>query len=277
LPSSPIRSGKGVFSYQDLQKELAALTERYRPQITGLLRDQSEQDVDDENIDRVIEREIKEAFQFHIEPGIEFLVKKGGLLMGMKVKCDLCGSNRWYSLAELSDKIRCKGCNNITMPNLSSKIYFKVSDIVINNLLSDQTKNNKQYDGNYVVLKTLLYLKAIYQGPDYSFSWCGPLAYRTQYMPNNWSSDFDIAVLLNGRLALGEAKCQYREFTTIEIDRLVWAANTLYPDLIIVSCLFGNLDSVVQKIRERVTNPTCEVISYNVFAPWYKFPPLFGV
>ena len=152
VPNSPIRSGKGVFSYQDLQKEMAALTEKYRPQIVEWLRRRSEQVVDDEIIDRVIERDIKEAFQFYIDPGIEFLVKKGGLLMGMKVKCDLCGSNRWYSLTELSDKIACKGCNNIVMPNLSSKVYYKVSDILINNLLSDQTKNNKQFDGNYIVL-----------------------------------------------------------------------------------------------------------------------------
>ena len=278
IKKSPVKSGKGVFSYQDLVKEVTALTEKYRDQIVERLNKRAEQVVDEDIIKRIIERDIKETFQYYIDSDLSYLIKRGGLFIGMKVSCDMCGSNRWYSLTELSDKIKCKGCNNITMPNLTSKIYYKVSDIIINNLLSDQTKNSKQFDGNYVVLKTLLYLKNTYErSGSSSFLWCGPLGYGTQSKGDNWASDFDIVVILNGELILGEAKSQSKDFTVDEIEHLAWAANNLLPDKIIVACDSGNLDPIVEKVQEKITNTSCKVISYNASAPWYHFNGLFGL
>lgn len=275
--NSNINAGKGIFCYQDLQAEIRYLAGVHRAHIIDRLKQLANQAIDDELIDDLIERDIADTFDCSINGTIDFLVAKGGLLMGMKVKCDTCGSNRWYSLAELNDKVNCKGCNNTTMPNRGSKVYYKISDILINNLLSDQTRNTKQFAGNYVVMKTLIYLKEKYLGSGQAFGWCGPLAYRTQGQAKNWSSDFDIAVLLNGLLILGEAKAQSNQFDAKEIDRLVWAANHLLPDKIIVSCISGDLGPVVQKIRDRVINPNCEVIAYNASQPWYHFRLLFGI
>lgn len=275
--NSAIKAGRGIFSHMDLKKEIESLFAHYKGKIKERLTKRSEGTLDEEAIAKIKERDINEAFNYYIDPGITDLVKRSGLLVGLRVPCQHCGSKKWYSLAESSDRIKCKGCHQEIMPNLSSGIYFKVSDILINNLLSNQTGNSKQYHGNYVVLKTLLYLKNGYNRPVRSFIWSPPLAYRTRNEGENWTSDLDIVAIVDGELIVGEAKASATEFSPTEIDRLIWVGNHLLPDKIIVAAAEGNLEERVEKIMQGLTNPRCQVIAYKVGKPWYHFGGLFGL
>jgi hypothetical protein len=194
----------------------------------------------------------------------------------MKVRCLRCGSNRWYSLTELKDRMSCKGCNNEIVPNIDSKVYYKLSDVLINNVLSDQTRNVKQHDGNYVVLNALLHLKKSGWGEGTSFLWSPPLNYITKGK-HKMISDIDIVVILNGELILGEAKDDTGEFNNKEIKKLIWIGNNLQPDKVLVACNTGNLEPIVAKIKAGLTNPNCEVISYKVDQPRYRFGQLTGL
>jgi hypothetical protein len=200
-------------------------------------------------------------------------VQRGGVFMGLKVSCDYCGSNRWYSLNDLRDKINCKGCNKEIMPNIDSKIYYSVSDIIINNLLNDRTKNGKEFDGNYIVAKTLHYLKYKFGDTGGSFLWCPPLDFMTK---SGMSTDLDIVAVKDGKLIIGEAKSNASEFSNKVINNIVWLANNLLPDIIIVACNTGNLSPTVEKIKKLITNSNCEIMSYVASKPWYHFSGIFG-
>jgi hypothetical protein len=274
VEDSSIPSGKGVFSHKDLDKEVSLLFKKYRSDIVKKIREVPELVIDDTIIDRIIERDIKETFKYNINPNLEYLVKRGGLFIGMKVNCEHCGSNKWYSLTELRDKFNCKGCNNEVIPNINSKIYYKLSEVIINNLLSDQIKNSKHFDGNYVVLKTLLYLKDHHGDSGNSFIWCPPLEYTLE---NKYTSDLDILVVQNGSFIVGEAKNDSGEFTSKVRNSLIWVADNLMPDKIILACNNGNLDQTVDMIKAGIKNKNCEVISYQASRPWYHFGSIFGM
>ena len=277
IEGSAIPPGKGIFSYKDLEKEIDGLFEKYNAPMTQRINRRTEQKLDEKIIQQIILRDKKETFEYFIDPDLKYLINKGALFIGMKVNCEQCGSNKWYSLNELSDKFTCKGCNNEITPNIESSIYYKLSEIVINNLLSDQTRNVKQYDGNYIVIKTLLNLKQNFSNHIDSFIWCPCLDFTTKLNENNWSSDLDILVIQNGKLIVGEAKSRSDQFNTKEIRNMAWIANNIMPDKIMVACNTGNLDGTVEKIQALKTNPNCEIISYVASKPWYHFRGLFGL
>jgi len=274
LKQSGIPKGKGIFSYHDIQNEITGLFDKYRPAIKEKIKRDPEIVFDEAWLQRYIERNTQDAYKYHINPGLKYLVEKGGLFIGMRVSCKQCGSNKWYSLAELSHRIGCKGCNNQIIPNIDSKVYYRLSDILVNNLLNDQTTNGKEFDGNYIVLKALLHLKYRYNGFKNSFIWSPCLEFTTK---NNWQTDLDIVAILNGTLILGEAKSSAGEFSKKVINGLVWIANNLNPDKIMIACNTGNLAPVAAKIKAGLTNGNCEVIQYVASKPWYHFSGLFGL
>jgi len=274
VKDSAIPPGKGIFSYQDLKSEVARLFEKYLPQITKKLNEGSGEMLSSETITSIVKREKEETFIYYIDDELNYLIRQSALFMGMRVSCGQCGSNKWYSLTELRDKLPCKGCNAEVIPNINSKVYYKLSDTVINNLLSDQTKNGKQYHGNYIVLKTLLFLKNDSRNVGNSFIWSPPLDFSTN---NGWSSDLDILAIQNGKLIVGEAKANAIEFTKKVINALIWVGDNLMPDSIIVACEKGNLDEVVEKIKLGMNNKNCDVISHTTYRPWYHFRGIFGL
>ena len=124
----------------------------------------------------------------------------------MKVRCNFCGANKWYSLAELKEVIDCKGCFNQIIPGIKSPIYYKLSETIISNLLSDQTKNKKTFDGNYIVIRTLHSLKNDYSNCYSSFIWVPPTEIVYQLGDDKNVTDIDIIAIQDGKLVLGEAK-----------------------------------------------------------------------
>ncbi|KYP13494.1 hypothetical protein [Flavihumibacter sp. CACIAM 22H1] len=277
LKDSGIAAGRGVFSYQDLEKELNGLYEKLMPEVAVNLKEKRDLDMDQAAVQQYLERCKKEAFAYHIDDNINFLIANGGLFVGMMVKCHQCGSNKWYSLSELRDKLPCKGCSGEIMPDLSSKVYYRLSDTIINNVLSDQTKNGKEYDGNYVVMKALLHLKGDLQETGNSFIWVPCLDFQGKSGNSPITSDADIVAIQNGKLVVGEGKYDSNDFSTKVMNSLVWMANELLVDKIVVACANGSLEEVVKYINDRLTNKRCRVIAYKASTPWYQLPGIFGM
>jgi hypothetical protein len=277
VKESKLPAGRGVFSYQDLIDEIEGLYSKYLTHVRDHLREIPEQQIDDELVNRYVARSKKEAFTYHIDSELNYLIARSALFMGMKVKCRQCGSNKWYSLTELKDKLACKGCNAEIIPNLESKIYYKLSDTIINNLLSDQITNHKHYDGNYVVLKTILHLREDSKQTGNSFLWTPCLDFSGKNGDSLIKSDLDILAIQNGKLVIGEAKCNAKEFSGKVKNSLIWAGNHLLPDRMIVSCAEGDLDNVVREIQNGLTDPNCKVVGYKIYPSWYHLPGIFGV
>ena len=278
VKQSNIPAGRGIFSYKDLINEIDHLFQKYKDQIAIRMREVPEQEFPDEFVNDIIESYKKEAFKYYIDGELNYLIRQSGLFMGMKVKCDQCGSNKWYSLTELHDKLTCKGCNGEVIPDLHSKVYYKLSDTIINNLKSDPTKNHGQYDGNYLVMKTLLHLKNGSRQNASSFLWAPCLDIYGKKDENTLVTDLDIIAIQDGKIILGEAKDNAKEFKAKKVkNNIIWAGDNLKPDKILLACQTGNLDAIVEEIRSELTNKHCEVISYKASSAWYQLPGIFGL
>jgi hypothetical protein len=274
---SPIRPGKGIFSYQDLEVELRMLYKMYSEDFKKKIEETIGETITDEYLENLTKRYIKDDFELYIDSNLQYLVKNRGLFIGMKVGCPHCGSNKWYSLSELNDAIDCKGCYQKIMPGIKSPIYYKLSETIISNLLSDQTKNSKTFDGNYVVLRTLSSLKKDYKNCYSSFMWSPPLGISYKTASFNRKTDIDIIAIQEGKLVYGEAKNNAKEFNKKEIEFLTWIGNNLFPDVIVLGYASGKLTDQIEKIRSGITNPNCEVIAMKTWKPWYRFRGLFGM
>lgn len=234
---------KGVVSFKDLIAE-------YR-------------DTNEVKKRKVDEEAINEDLKFCLNK----LVKFGAYFIGNKVKCDNCGSSLWYGLPEIGNSFSCKGCmQNINVP-IESLVYYKLNDVIKNNLISNSgTKKNTH--GNYTVLAALFSLK---RNSEKSFYL---LPSQNYYKPNSKTpfSDIDIICMSDGKFIIGEAKNSYSDFNTREIDNLIFLGDYLDPDKIILAYNEGEqgkLDSKIKKIKERLKNKSIEVKAIKVADPFF--------
>jgi hypothetical protein len=267
---SNIPEGKGIFSYKDLKRELALL---YKKHLLNIKSKNRISQLNDEQFANYIERRFIDDFDMHIDSKLQYLINNDIVFIGMKVKCNSCGSNNWYSLNELKNKMLCKGCYSKIVPQLESKLYYRFNEILISNLRNDKGL----YHGNYIVLRALLWLKRkcinsfLYQ-PSTDCSYIDGTELK--------NTDVDILAICDGKLIVGEAKCKATEFKEKEKQTLIWLGNSLKPDKIILAFQDGGLDEVNKKaleIKTKITEHSCEVMAYKAEPPKYMFGPLFGL
>ena len=273
---SNIPGGRSVFSIQDIKSEIDLLFQKYKEQMLKKEAVSQESPVEEETLLIRINGHKQELFQRHIEPNLNYLIQRGAMFMGMKVSCYNCGSNLWYSLNDLGDSIACKGCKNTIRPDLSSKVYYKLNDIILNNMLSDTTGRGKEFDGNYVVLKTLIHLKNTSANKE-TVRWLPSVDFISTIPGEHLASDIDIVAIQDGKLILGEAKATANQFNKNEIDQLVWLADNLNPDAIILASISGNLKEKADKVRNLKKNGHVKVIEYIVSSPHYYLPGLHSI
>lgn len=263
----------GIFSYKDLKRELALLYRKYFSDIKSKSRIS---ELNEEQLAEYLTKIFQDDFETHIDAKLQYLINKNALFMGMKVKCNSCGSNSWYALSDLKNKMSCKDCYNEIIPKLQSELYYRLSNSIISNLLSDMTSDSKEYAGNYVVLRTLLFLKNCND----SFIYYPPMEYTYFEHGRKGSTDIDILVIQDGKLIVGEAKSDAGEFNKNEKDKLIRLGNNLRPDKIILAFCSGSIEEMKKKaiyIQSSITNHSCEVILYQAESARYLFGALFGL
>ncbi len=267
---SNIPKQKGIFSYKDLKRELALL---YKKRIEDIKSKSRIAELNEEQLADYIKKMFKDDFESHIDNGLQYLINNDALFMGMKVKCNSCGSNSWYSLNELKNKMTCKGCYGEIIPGFQSELYYRLNEIIISNLL-DGNKIKNSYHGNYITLRTLLCLK---NKSVLSFLYSPPMD-CSYFDGKKWiSTDIDILAVQDGKLIIGEAKCSATDFKEEEKSALIWLANNLKPDKIILAFNSGSFEEVQKKafdIQAKIVEHSCEVIPYKAELPKYMFGPL---
>lgn len=267
---SNIRRGKGIFSYKDLKRELALL---YRKHLGDIKSKSRIAELNEEQFANYIKKMFKDDFEREIDNNLQYLINNDALFIGMKVKCNSCGLNSWYSLNELKNKMLCKGCYAEIIPKLQSELYYRVNEIIVSNLRN----NEGSYHGNYIVLRTLLSLNRKSRN---SFLYQPPMDVRYFDGTELKTTDIDILAIQDGKLIIGEAKCDASEFKEKEKKALIWMGNNIKPDIIYLAFHNGRIESVEQKISEiktSITEHCCEVIPYQVKPSKYKFGALFGL
>jgi len=274
--SSKLEQGNGLFSYKDLQHQLKCIYNLFHIEIADKGKDkESRYIVSDMNA--FISERYKEDNKSILE-AMDFFVASEVIFIGLKVKCHNCGSNLWYPLKELSNSMTCRGCSFGIKPIAESPFYYKVNDTILNNLMSDPVKRTKSYGGNYIVLEVLNRLRDHH--PDFPVTAFGFSPSLDIYLNHDdfKKTDLDIVALQNGRLIVGEAKMNASEFDAKQIKQLIWIANQIQPEVILLAYKDGKLiEEILEEVRNGIVHPHIDVQAMTVGDSWFHFGAMFGL
>ena len=195
---------------------------------------------------------------------------------GFVIKCDSCSSNIWYSLAEISDHVICKGCSFSNNFRAEIPIGYKLNHLIKNNIGLRNEKGKFQPDGNLTVIRTLLSLRQKAFG---NFEFLPQMDIFQQYHDQKPFTDLDVICLQNGKLIIGESKFNSEAFfgdNRQSLDKLLKIAELVKPNIVVVSCTVdasNKLDKAGKYLRHFIRkwpNGGPEVITYKTWEPTYN-------
>lgn len=167
-----------------------------------------------------------------LKVALEQLCRFQVFLKGVIVKCPSCSSASWYSLDDLGDSLKCDGCRRSISVPVEPRFGYKLSNLLRNNLVN----GNGGPDGNWTVIKSLLYL----QGRSHrAFEYHPQINLYDDEFSNKPIGDLDIVCLCDGRLVIGEAKHNSSEFTKNSNKCLQSLSNTckmIRPSEVVLAC-----------------------------------------
>ena len=73
---SAIRKGKGIFSYQDLQKEVQNLYKKFEDDFKEKIEATINGKINQEYLEKLTTRYIADDFKVHIDPGLQYLISQ---------------------------------------------------------------------------------------------------------------------------------------------------------------------------------------------------------
>ena len=264
------QKGDGLFSFKDLQHELKCIYNKYFREIIAKSEDkESGYEISDLNSFALMRYNDDAKLLLN---HLSILVKLDAIFIGLKVKCDNCGSKLWYSLKELNSLMICRGCSFDIKPEPESHFFYKVNDTILNNLMSDPIKRTKSFGGNYIVLEALNYLREGHHGNVVTSFGYAPSQDIYVDHKDFKKTDLDILALQNGKLIVGEAKLNSSELDDKQIKQLIWIGNEIRPDIILIVYKNGNLkETIVEKIRKGITHPNVHVQLIKIEEAIFRF------
>jgi DNA-directed RNA polymerase subunit RPC12/RpoP len=270
---SNFTKGLGIFSVKDVETHLRLTYYLRKREIAGKIALRAPKfKVTDVFIEKSIQEDMQEVSRM-----IDIMVNKDILFMGLKVKCSNCGSNLWYSLQQLSNTMACNGCGSQVSPRMESSFYYKVNDVVLNNLMSDPVKRTKEFYGNYVVLLTLISLKEDMSRAYHSFNFSPCLDIHV--IGDNFSiTDLDIIALQNGELIVGEAKMSATSFTKGQLAQLIWIGKNIKPDKVVLAYKEGKVSQkIIDELSQGIGDRNVEILLHQISEPLYGLGRLSGL
>lgn len=162
-------------------------------------------------------------------------------LQGFKIKCPRCSSIFWYHIKEVGSKVNCKGClEDFNMP-IESAFSYKLNDLIKNNIFQSKT----QRDGNLTVIRTLIRLGLRHSHK--SFEYSSQLNLYDDHLSKKPGNEIDVIALVDGKLIIGEAKHNSKEFGAARnksLDSLIVVAKDIRPDKVVLSCYVDEHDKL---------------------------------
>ncbi|MGX5688495.1 hypothetical protein [Arcticibacter tournemirensis] len=278
LQKSNIADLKGFFCNKDLVNELT----RYYFDHLDLLREKLHaHKIDTTNTEALcalIQNSVKEDMLGSINTTLQYFVSAGILFLGMRIKCEHCGTHAWYPLKTIDNRMPCEGCLNEISPSVTSELYYRFNDIVVNNVKSFSKPNGDEFDGNYIVLRTLAHLYEKNGGRIKSFMYGTCLDINMQDETEPIKTDIDLVFIEDGKLIIGEAKADSKEFKKKEIDNIIKVANRVKADGILLAYEKGrDIAAKIEMMRAGLDDPNCTVSYIKVPEPFHKTGKIFGM
>ena len=180
------------------------------------------------------------------------------LIPGYTLKCPRCSTKAWYSLDQVTTKIRCSGCLvDFALP-IEPPFAYRLNGLVQKNLYQSRT----QPDGNYTVIRTLAYLSSRARG---AFEYSPQLNLYADFRAPKPETDLDIIALEMGKLVVGEAKHDSEAFRAEghkALNSLAEIAEAIRPDRVLLACTIDS-NGQLEKSKKYLEN----VLSKKQYRP----------
>ena len=194
---------------------------------------------------------------------------------GFTAKCPNCSSKYWFSLSEITDTIKCKGCEETFSFPIEHPYSYKLNSLIQNNFFLKNGTSKISFAGNYTVLKTLLYLKNVSR---VSFHYSPQLNIYDSFLASKPLTDIDIICESDGQLIIGEAKHDGKllldEKDKKSLNALLELAQVVRPTKLIIACTIdsnGKLDRSKKFLEHHIQkfDFDLEVLTYISSEPDY--------
>lgn len=159
-------------------------------------------------------------FESEARNELEVLIQRAALLQGIQIRCDLCFTNFWRHVDNLRRELACPGC--------LSTIAFPANpdwSVRLNELVAGAIRER----GVIPVLHALYYLLNL--PPSSTFTYVASQDLKT-YPDEKRIGDFDLLVLMDGKLLVGEVKWHPRGFDEPAVDGAKRMAQIIRPDVL---------------------------------------------
>ena len=194
---------------------------------------------------------------------------------GFTAKCPNCSSKYWFSLSEITDTIKCKGCEEDFSFPIEHPYSYKLNSLIQNNFFQKNGTSKESFSGNYTVLKTLKYLKNTSR---VSFEYNPQFDVFDSYMAHKPITDIDIICESDGNLIIGEAKHDSKQLLNEKgkksLNSLLEIAQEIRPSKLILACTIDSnskLDKAKKFLEHHIKKLDfeVEVITYVSSEPDY--------
>ena len=195
---------------------------------------------------------------------------------GFNAKCPVCSSKYWFSLSDITETIKCKGCEEKYSFPIEHPYSYKLNSLIQNNFFLNNGTSKVSFAGNYTVLNTLLSMR---RRSRLSFQYNPQLNIYDSYLANKPLTDIDIICESDGHLIIGEAKHDSKQLLDEKnkksLNSLLEMAQVIRPSKLIIACTIDShskLDRSKKYLEHHINkwDFELEVLTYISSEPDYR-------
>jgi hypothetical protein len=183
----------------------------------------------------------------------------GVIQMGVKRKCPRCGSNNWYLIDEVRQRLVCVGCRyNFSIP-AEPQISYRLNSLVRRGVFA------------HGLVPVVLVLGQMLEDARSSFFFSPPLDFTTA---SGEKGDLDIVCIKDGQFVVGEVK-KFKKFDLRQAQTLGIVAETMEADILLFSSLeeapTQHTKDLVGEVKKQLEHTAVQVgwyqLSKEIFEP----------
>lgn len=178
------------------------------------------------------------------------LLNQNIFLQGVKPSCNVCGSSFWYELQELSQSLKCKGCNSIFHIPFDIDWTFKINELIVNSI---------SYHGVFPVIwcinELYHYSKNLIFHPALDL-----------FINQKEKEEVDLVLIMDNKFAVCEVKTNIKEFSKKELDKIKRIAINTEADKIVLAGFYGerkDLEKIGEELKSDLVQNEIEVLTIS--------------
>jgi hypothetical protein len=144
---------------------------------------------------------------------------------GVNITCRFCGTTFWYSIEELKNEVKCKGCRTANQVPIEASWTYKLNELF---------KNAIEFHG---VLSSIWTLGEILPKTGGSFIYSAGLELHKSYESKKPYGELDLACIIDGKFIIGEIKSSSDDLRERDLRAFAELCKEIKPQKVMICVL----------------------------------------